>query len=59
MGQDWSGERRGQAAWTEQWVLRGAVAPEPAALSPVNSRRPGQQDCESKCVKKPSGPFSP
>ena len=58
MGQDRSQERKGQAAWMEQWVLRGAVAPEPAALSLVNSRRPGQQGCESKCVKKPSGPFT-
>ena len=58
MGQDRSRERKGQASWMEQWVLRGAVAPEPAALSLVNSRRPGQQDCENKCAKKPSSPFT-
>ena len=40
----------------EQCVLRGAVTPGPAALSLVGSSRPGEQGCESKCVKKPSSP---
>lgn len=56
MGQDRSQERKGQAAWMEQWVLRGAVTPRPAALSLVSPRRPGEQGCESKCVKKPRSP---
>lgn len=40
----------------EQWVLRGAVTPRPAALSLVSPRRPGEHGCESKCVKKPRSP---
>ena len=42
----------------QQWVLRAAVTPAPAALGLLSPRRPGQQGCESKHVKKPSGPFT-
>jgi len=50
--------RRGRTVWKQQWVLRVAVTPGPAALGLLNPRRPGQQGCESKCVKKPSGLFT-
>ena len=49
--------RRGRTLWMEQWVLRAAVPPGQAVLGLLNPR-PGQQGCESKCVKKPSGPFT-
>ena len=42
----------------QQWVLRVAVIPGPVALGMLSPRRPGQQGCESMCVKKPSGPFT-
>ena len=47
----------GKSVWMEQWVLRAAVPPGQAVLGLLNPR-PGQQGCESKCVKKPSGPFT-
>ena len=42
----------------QEWVLRVAVIPGPAALGMLSPRRPGQQGCESMCVKKPSGSFT-
>ena len=35
----------------QEWVLRVAVIPGPAALRMLSPRRPGHQGSESMCVK--------
>ena len=58
MGQAWGwGEGAGLSGWSsgfweQQWPQ------DRLCLGLLNPRRPGQQGCESKCVKKHSGPFT-